>query len=648
MAFKIKLNAKKSKRSYEDEQVKQLTTLFPNGDPDYFRSCLSYYNDNAVERIVDKITTRYGGHYPQLPSTTNEQLDDNRLNACLRILALDLFPDCDIAFLREKVLSYSYAHIEKVTKALLSQKHYPERLDYGRMNPADGIRSERYKKQAFLLLTQNYPQAWKSSIKAILAENNYDYLKSFVQLKEMGSGGFWYTLKNFFMHWSANSSTSPNLSTSSHSINHESNSLSMSNSSDQYLLEQIKELHQQDIDRQLKKDLHLAQQLNYKEYDKHKELLTCDCCYLDDFTFEQLLFCTEGAHSFCHDCIQRYMSEGLFGQGNLRGKAIIACIASTDQCRGCLSMQDLEHILPTDMMKAYDMSLLENIMIPSEHRYLKKIQCCSCSYFEVDETMMTPLEAIPFYSNNNHIKWAAACLFGLFLIMFAVLDYFNKDSNQKYNVFWLTLLLASPFLFRLFLAMQQWDIKSDLEVAYHRIMNERRGTTQFKCKNEACQTITCLNCNRPVKGIHKCFAKDTDGLRLYVEKAMADAVKRTIVCRCGYTMCYVCRKDIKRESYAHFCDHFRETPGVKCNKCNKCDLYKTDPEDKLVKQAAARAKKQYLQAHPELDIGGRNGASTNDSLPHIVIGPKTTADRLDEWRRICVMWCLEKVIEFCV
>lgn len=82
-------------------------------------------------------------------------------------------------------------------------------------------------------------------------------------------------------------------------------------------------------------------------------------------------------------------------------------------------------------------------------------------------------------------------------------------------------------------------------------------------------------------------------------------------------MCYVCRKDIGKESYAHFCDHFRERPNSKCTKCKKCDLYKTAPEDELVQQAASKAKNQYLKAHPEVAHNA-----------NIIIGPKHTLDKL--------------------
>ncbi|KAJ1950836.1 hypothetical protein IWQ62_006501, partial [Dispira parvispora] len=102
-----------------------------------------------------------------------------------------------------------------------------------------------------------------------------------------------------------------------------------------------------------------------------------------------------------------------------------------------------------------------------------------------------------------------------------------------------------------------------------------------------------------------------DALRRYVEQAMNEAVKRTcpqchvsfvksdgcnkMVCRCGYTMCYICRRDIAKESYNHFCQHFRIIPGSACQECNKCDLYRCEDEQTARKQAAERAQQEYLR-----------------------------------------------------
>ncbi|KAI8884855.1 hypothetical protein K501DRAFT_284663 [Backusella circina FSU 941] len=570
---------KKNKKVLADP-VQQLLVLFPKGDPDYFRHCIDQYTENAVEHITEKFLEM--GSYPQLPPADAH----GPLNSCLRILALDLFPNVDIGYLRDLVLKYDCAHIENVVSVLVKQRKRPERLEYGKMMEYEGIRSESYKRQAKTQLIRDFPQIWKSSIRAVLAENNWDYLKSYDQLSEMGSGGFWTTLRNFFTHWSSHTSVTP-----------------MIKVNDPDIIKQLRELQQRSLDIQIEKDLDFAQALNRSEYDLHKQLITCDCC-CDDFPFEQLLFCSQGDHTFCHECIRHFINEGLFGQGGLRGQARIQCISSMDQCDGCLPMESLQRVISTDVWKAYEKSLLDDCFKESG----QKIQCCACSYFELDESTR-PLNSI-----------------------------FVGRVIQRVAQ-WL-----------------MWDVEGDLKLAYLRVTKARRGTL-FQCRNDKqCGVLTCLLCQRPVRGMHTCYEEETDGLRLYVEKAMVDAVKRTcpicnlsfqksdgcnkIVCRCGYTMCYVCRKDIGKESYRHFCEHFRDRPGTKCTQCKKCDLYKTDPEDEAVQLAATRARKQYLQAHPEVAK-----QLPNNQIP---IGPQKSLDKFVEWKQEFIVSCLERGLDWLV
>lgn len=59
-------------------------------------------------------------------------------------------------------------------------------------------------------------------------------------------------------------------------------------------------------------------------------------------------------------------------------------------------------------------------------------------------------------------------------------------------------------------------------------MKRKRRGNVFKCQNPECRKISCLLCNRESKPFHKCYEREQDSLRLFVEKAMADAVKRTV------------------------------------------------------------------------------------------------------------------------
>ncbi|KAI8989942.1 hypothetical protein BDB01DRAFT_717746 [Pilobolus umbonatus] len=481
---------RRRKERLENELIQQLLQLFPNGDPEYFRDCLQYYTHSPVERITEKIVES-GGSYPQLPDI---ETGGNRLDACLRKLALELFPDCDIEYLRNKVLQYNYAHVENVTNDLLSGHKYPERLEYGRMMDSQGIRSEEYKKQAESQLMKEFPQIWKSSIRAVLAENNWDFLHSYEQLADMGFGGFWHTIRNFFVHWSA---------TPHHPV-------SLNNPQ---LIEQVKVIGQRRVDVQINIDNDLAHTLNVKEYDENNQLITCNCCY-SDYAFEDLLFCSEGTHGFCHGCIRHYITEGLFGQGSLRGQSRILCISSMDQCQGCLPRHSLQKVLSEDIWKTYENSQLEN----SCAEYAK-VQCCGCPYFELDDNIR-PLEEVTLYANNTVsriAKW-------IMVVETVFISYYLLRSNYpsfSYHYYPIFIIPLQWFTFK------KWDLRGDLEIAYNRIIKSRRGVL-FQCKDANCGILTCLDCRRPVRGMHKCREEQTDGLRLYVEKAMADAVKRTV------------------------------------------------------------------------------------------------------------------------
>lgn len=314
----------------------------------------------------------------------------------------------------------------------------------------------------------------------------------------MGSGDLWHRLKNFVLYFSQTSSSFFNPQR-----NHEMNI------TDQLLMQHIDQLYQRSAQKQIEQDTTYAHQINLREYTDHQQLITCDCCY-GDYAFEQLSYCSEGNHAFCYECLEKYMTEGLFGQGSLRGKPRIDCISSIEECGGCFSTILLKQILSEDLWKAYENSLLEDFSLEG------KIRCCACSYFELDESIK-PLKETILYKNTRLFQHVAQFLLMVLLMMIFAYYY------QHYSDMFIHIIL----LFSSFMVLYQWDIQNDLEIAHARVAKSRRGGL-FNCQNENCKTVTCIECFRPVRGQHTCWEKETDGLRLYVEKAMADAVKRTV------------------------------------------------------------------------------------------------------------------------
>ncbi|CAG8764574.1 26380_t:CDS:2, partial [Dentiscutata erythropus] len=279
----------------------------------------------------------------------------------------------------------------------------------------------------------------------------------------------------------------------------------------------------------------------------------------------------------------------------------------------------LKATLMPDVYKHYIDSLIEHSL---KQANLSLVQCPFCSYCEVDDDS-------PFYQLK--IPKSAVIVVSIPL---AILPFFSSFENiistlKVAAIFVLpqiALWILGVFPLRTFL--------DDFENIVKRVKRKRRGNV-FKCQNPDCAKSSCMLCNRECRPFHKCYEQEQDSLRLFVERAMAEAVKRTCPkCHVSFTKADGCNKMTCR----CVCDHFRPIPGQKCKKCTKCDLYKTEDEEKVIKEAAAKARAEFIKTHPE--------AREANLLQNAAIGP--VAGNEEKLFREMVEKTIEKIVDYLI
>lgn len=186
-----------------------------------------------------------------------------------------------------------------------------------------------------------------------------------------------------------------------------------------------------------------------------------------------------------------------------------------------------------------------------------------------------------------------------------------------------------------------------------------------------CGKLSCLLCSRAVNpsapSLHVCRASVSastattepaseqeqaeESLRLAVERAMSDAVKRDcgrcgaalqketgngacnkvrrfstvpttlpgtdmpsalqVVCRCGFIYCHSCRREIPSwQGYGHFCPHPRDPDRVRrpdeptCDRCDKCSLWDEPDEGQRVRKAVEQGESSSLHSPCRAALAG--------------------------------------------
>lgn len=564
--------------------------------------------------------------------------DLRELNDALHVL-IQVFPDVQPEVFREMLLNLSKeSRLEVVTEHLLrngakfvqgryrkndKKEHVEEKeatpakgatvSDESVLQQEDTFRTEEYKTAVKEIFYQEFKALSHSTIRAVLAENNFSYTLARPTLQQVNSRSWRFTITNFWSRKRTNTIETDNhpliewhpdilgtgvmlpclKRTKSLELNRELYNMFIAPT----LARQKEEL--------LWGDYALADQLNETEAEEAEAMFDCECCYTSS-TFERIATCDDGCHYICFRCIRHAINEALYGQGWARninvGKTSLRCLAaSADDCQGCLPPALIQRALFVEKDGIQTWHKLEErtateSLIQSQ---LPILRCPFCSYAELDE--------LPTIRFRDPVTLA--------------LQIGRIQTNVRNSLMILLFILVYPFLYpflpiiSIFAEALCKPAHSRLQTSQSRTLRKRRGL-KFTCRSPACHRPSCTNCLSPWRDPHVCHADSMQSLRHAIEQATTQSIKRVcpkcnlsfikssgcnkLVCNCGYTMCYVCRQEIgSREGYSHFCQHFRERPGTRCNICDKCDLYVSEDEEGVVRKAAMEAEKEWLEREKE-------------------------------------------------
>ncbi|EPS40818.1 hypothetical protein H072_5298 [Dactylellina haptotyla CBS 200.50] len=510
-------------------------------------------------------------------------------NQCLETLH-EIFPDADVADLRYRINSKFQEHVElsEQLKTLLEQSQMGRKLKLRAGNvellkPWEKFRSKEYVRAVEYNLRKDFKNLSRSTILAVMAENNNNYSKSRAILFDINRKSWrskitsWIFLRPKSEEPKAIPKPGP--------------------TGCKELDDELWELGKNVRTEQATFDLAIAQQLNEKQYEETGALLECECCF-GDYAFEMMAACCHG-HLFCHTCVTNAAKEGIYGQTTslVKEKGSIRCLSSIADppCDGYLPLDLVAQSLPEEILRALEDKFTDDNIT---HCGLPIAKCPFCMYAEVDEvppwalckgTVYTSMAITLFLASASLWFVLVPMLAGLLAVGYIYIFEVVSAHEALYVEAMLAKLMARA-------VKKQYEIK--------------RGQ-MFQCRNSAlCGKKSCRDCGKEWKAFHKCFENEEEALRLCVENAMAAAIKRTcptcgtsfvksdgcnkLTCVCGYVMCYVCRADLKGVGYKHFCQHFRQIPGTACGECDKCDLYVQENESLVLKMAGEQAQADWL------------------------------------------------------
>lgn len=335
-----------------------------------------------------------------------------------------------------------------------------------------------------------------------MAENNSDYIRTRTTLSEIALKSWRFSFTSFFRGSRASTQIEPHVT---------------STGNDE-LDTEISALSKPARDKQISADRAIAQLLNEAEHAAASELVECECCF-GEYAWDEIAACS-AAHFFCHGCLLKSVQEGLYGQGrNLVGEMCsVRCLSSsaTPPCDAFVPLDLLEAALPHDVFQHLEDKTATDSL---DRCGLDLVKCPFCAYAEA-----VPASSYRFKRSAAAIACIATALVATFipLALGAVL----------FALAYILLMVAVQPLFptRTAASMGGWlttaNLRARVERAARKLERRRRGML-FRCAGR-CGRESCVECTKEWTPFHRCYEKEEDGVRIFVERAMADAVKRTV------------------------------------------------------------------------------------------------------------------------
>jgi hypothetical protein len=422
----------------------------------------------------------------------------------------ELFPEHDVTELRQSLSQQSYSNLYRAIDDLLQYERQLEKskskisirtrtgVDRGVIDPHQRFRSEEYQTAVYKRLCLEFVQHDSpSTLRAVLSEHNYDYERTKTALAGLFmKKNLWSIFKRFFSSKAkeiAEKQLQESTTTGCAELDSELAAIALRK-------------RRMDEIAQIQSDVILAQKVNEQEYTEANEMMECGCCF-GEYTWEDITACS-GGHLVCHQCVTRTAQECAFGQGdnsyNSRGLRCIA--ASNSKCEHVIPTTTLECVLSMDLMTKFAARITTTELETSD---MDLVRCPFCLYAEFKE----PPQKVRLRSCCKWILIAFLC----WITSLCPLILAN-----------ITIPLIICIEYTNLLEPKNWETLTN--ESYQRFYCRVRDCTPiFKCLNDKdCGRESCLDCLKEWAPFHDCLKDEKDGLRLYVEKAMADAVKRTV------------------------------------------------------------------------------------------------------------------------